>query len=234
MTVLLVLFTLIAFLAADYVVQRRKQRALHAAALRTSPMFTSPEWGLTDDLMLAPNHLWFRKERNNSITVGLDNFLVGLTGAVEKIELPGEGQSVGRGEHPIVLRHKNKSLAINLPVEGQVTMVNREVERTPDIVAKHPYVQGWLFNFIPADTAGSFSSFLHGEAAIAWLKRQNELVKEFLLSSVPRIEFATMQDGGVPAGGVLKGYEADVWRDFEKRFLTTEHDTKQNGEYDHA
>ncbi|MDL1893063.1 hypothetical protein FBQ87_09260, partial [Sphingobacteriales bacterium CHB3] len=63
MTVLLVLLTLIAFLAADYIVQRRKQKALGTAALRSTPLFPASHWNLSDDLVIAPNHLWMRRER---------------------------------------------------------------------------------------------------------------------------------------------------------------------------
>lgn len=234
MTVLLVLFTLIAFLVADYVVQQRKQRALHAAAVRTSPLLAAGSLELADDLLLTPNHLWLRRERNNSITVGIDNFLLGLTGDVERIDLPKEGQMIGAGEQTILLRDKDKHLAVNVPIEGQVVAVNKEVLQRPSVAGANPYVSGWLFNILPADEGSSLASFLHGKAAGDWLKKQNDLVKEFLLSSTPRFAFATMQDGGLPARGVLKSYDAGVWREFEKKFLTVDTGTRQNGEYGHA
>ncbi|MBX2991220.1 MAG: hypothetical protein KF749_08630 [Bacteroidetes bacterium] len=234
MTVLLVLLTLIAFLAADYIVQRRKQKALSTAALRSTPLFPASHWNLSDDLVLAPNHLWMRRERDNSITVGIDNFLFGLTGKVERIELPREGQIVGRGERPIVLREKNKSLALDMPFEGQISAINHSALQSPSMASQNPYTTGWLFKLIPADGARSLTSFLSGERAIEWLKKQNDLVKEFLVARVPQLEFAAMQDGGVPAAGVLKEFDERVWEEFESTFLTTESETPLNGEYDNA
>ncbi len=234
MTVLLVLFTLIGFLAADFIVQRRKQKQASVVAIRSAQLLSPGQWHLSDDLVLAPNHLWMRREHDNSITVGIDNFLLSVTGAVESIGLPGEGEIVGRGEPAIRLREKNKSLRLDSPIEGQVLGVNKEVLLTPTPVRSNPYTSGWLFNLIPLDEAKPLTGFLRGEAAIEWLKKQNELVKEFLVSHTPQLEFATMQDGGVPVDGVLKGFNDKVWEEFQERFIPTTAESKQIGEYDNA
>jgi glycine cleavage system H protein len=233
MTVLLVLFTLIAFLIVDYFVQRKAQRKLAHVAIRSMELPLPGRWRLTDDLLLAPNHTWVRREQDGSVSVGLDSFLLGLTGPVERISVPREGEMVEPGSPAITLQEKNKVLKVDAPIEGQVLKVNTEALRNPPSLNKNPYTAGWLFTILPADPAASWSQFLRGEAALEWLKKQSEQVKEFLIGMRPRLEFATMQDGGVPVEGVLKGFNKDVWSEFEKQFIGM-HTRSLEGEYDNA
>jgi glycine cleavage system H protein len=234
MTVLLVLFMLIGLLFADFLIQRRKQKQSSIAAIQATQLASPSQWHLSDDIVLAPNHLWMRREHDNSITVGIDNFLLGLTGSVEGISLPSEGQLVGRGEPSIQLTEKNKTLRFDSPIEGQVLRRNEQLVKTPTLAHSNPYTSGWLFKILPSSNAKPLSLFMKGESAIEWLKTQNELVKEFLVASTPRLEFATMQDGGAPVDGVLKGFNQNVWSEFENRFLPRHASASNEGEYDNA
>lgn len=234
MTVLLVLFTLLSFLLADFIIQRRKQKHGSIAAIRAAQLGTPGQWHLSGDLALAPNHLWMRREKDESITVGIDNFLLGLTGTVESIGLPAEGEIVGRGEPSIQLKERNKTLRLDSPIEGQVIGRNEQLTRTPALAHSNPYTAGWLFRILPASDAKPMTSFLRGDSAIEWLKKQNELVKEFLVASTPKLEFASMQDGGAPVDGVLKGFNQDVWSEFERRFIPRPSTSMNIGEYDNA
>lgn len=233
MTVLLVLFTLIGFLIADYILQRRKQQRVGAAAIRSAEFLSPAELILDEGLALAPNHLWLRREKDNSITVGIDKFLLGLTGALDRIALPQEGEIVGRGDSKIVLRDRNKSLKLDSPVEGQVLKVNPEIMQSSSHRAD-VFTSNWLFKIIPSDDANPLTRFLSGEAATKWLRQQQELAREFLLAHTPRLEFATMHDGGLPADGVLKSFNADVWEEFEHQFLPSVTSEEERGEYDYA
>ncbi|MBI5474106.1 MAG: glycine cleavage system protein H [Ignavibacteriae bacterium] len=234
MTVLLVLFTLIGFLVADYLLHQRSQKALALAALKSVEML-GPRPAFADGLALAPNHLWMRREKNNTITVGIDNFIAGLVGVVERIQVPEEGAIVG-GKPSITIHDKKKTLRLTVPIEGQVLSVNHESLQLPALVKNDPYTTGWLFNVVPSGDARSLRSFMQGDAALNWLKEQNKLVKEFLAAGGSHLHFATMHDGGVPVDGVLKAFDQDVWTEFEKQFATlpAEFEPTEIGEYDNA
>lgn len=234
MTVLLVLLTLITFLAADFVVQKKRQKELGALAIRSAQKGLPEQWHLSDDVVLAPNHVWMRRERDNSITLGVDNFLLGLTGTVDAMVLPHAGDIVGKGSPAIELRHKNKALRLHSPIEGQVVEANVNVANQPAVVAANPYSTGWLFNIVPFDSAVPLGGFMQGANAVEWLKKQNASVREFLSSHLPRLEFVTMQDGGLPVDGVLKGFNQDVWDEFQHRFVSLPSGPEITGEYDNA
>jgi glycine cleavage system H protein len=234
MTVLLVLFTLIAFLTADYFIQRKKRRAFVREMLRPAQTLAPSQWHLSDDILLAPNHTWLRREKDNSITVGIDNFLMSLTGVVDRIQLPIEGAMVNLQSPTFVLRDKGRTLRFASPIEGQVVSVNNELLHSPALTKSNPYTAGWLFTLIPNDEAKSLTGFFSGERAIEWLKKQNELVKEFINIHAPQLQFATMQDGGVPVDGVLKGFDAKVWKEFEQKFVPVQPIVDEIGEYANA
>lgn len=234
MSVLLVLLTLIGFLTADYFIQRKKRKAFVSQALKPAQTLALSQWHLSDDILLAPNHTWLRREQDNSITVGVDDFLMSLIGAVERIQLPIEGAMVNTQSPTFALRDKERTLRFASPIEGQIVSVNNELLHSPALTKSNPYTAGWLFTLIPTDEGRSLSEFLSGERAIEWLKKQNELMKEFIHAHSPQLQFATMQDGGVPVDGVLKGFDAIVWKEFEQQFVPTQPIVKETGEYDNA
>ncbi len=219
MTVLLVLFTLILLLVADYFVQRKKQRHLAEVVLKPIDQMTPAMWRIADDIGIAPNHLWMRRESDTSVTVGIDNVLMGVVGIPEKILLPKKGAALSSGDPAIVLQEKGKFLRLHLPIEGHIAEVNQALSASPALAKSHPYSDGWLMKMsIPA---GNLSATLkRGEAASVWLKEQAQMMKEFLTGHGPHLQFATMQDGGMLVDGVLKGFDAPLWLEFQRQFLS--------------
>lgn len=219
MTVLLVLFTLILFLVADYVVQRKKQRQLAEVVLKPIDHMAPALWHLTNDIGIAPNHLWMRQEADASITIGIDNVLIGVVGIPEKILLPKKGTVVRSGDPAIVLQEKGKLLRLQLPIDGRVTEINTALASAPALAKSHPYTEGWLLK-ITSPVKGFEAIVKRGEAATVWLKGQAQLMKEFLIRQGPHLQFATMQDGGTLVDGVLKGFDTPLWLEFQKEFLS--------------
>lgn len=233
MTVLLVLMTLLTFLVIDYIVQKRKARALSRVAVQQAPMFRFSPSLLPPGLLFAPNHLWLRLESDKTITLGLDHFLTGLTGSVEAIELPRTHQRVQRGDKTVVLKGRAGTLTLSAPIEGEVVEVNTDIVHDPRVALESPYKEGWLFRVLPKNLSQAVASFLTGKHAVEWYKQQSERMKEFLLSHLRRVEFATLQDGGPLADGVLKTFDRTVWEEFERQFLHLELPASRDEEVRH-
>ena len=209
MTVLLVLFTLILFLAADHFVQKsRRSRVLAQARQRLV---------LPDDVALASNHTWIRKDRLGTITLGLDELMGKLVGAIDEIILPSVDSSITPARATISIRQGGKTLSFAPPVAGRVVEVNTRVRNEPRLARHRPYDEGWLVRIQPATVAPRESRT--GNAANAWLKEQAERVKEFLAARSAHNEPAFLQDGGLPAAGVLSGFAINVWHEFEREFV---------------
>lgn len=221
MTVLLVLFTLIIFLVADYVVQKarlakvaeRSDRVAHGMIASMFPGAMS----IPNSVELATNHTWLKEDPQGVITLGVDEFLAGLLGAVEDIVLPPIGNTVTPAVSEIALRHAGKSLDLASPVVGQIVEVNDEVRKNPALAREDPYGAGWLIKL-----ARKRDREVHGlfvvPRPVEWLKKQMDLAKEFFTSRVGSAQLATMYDGGVPVEGLLRNYDAETWKEFSNSF----------------
>jgi len=213
MTVLLVLFTLILLLTIDHFIQRAKRRATAAAALSPYPSIRFPE-----GLGLAANHTWARRESGGLLTVGLDEFLGRFVGAVDTILLPTRGSSLTPAGTSITLQHQKRSLALAVPVEGEVVEVNHALARDPSLFRNDPYGKGWLVKMRLAPAANHTETLLEGRAAAQWLKDQVAAAKEFLRMQMSHSALALMQDGGVPTEGILSHLDEEAWKEFERHF----------------
>src|SRR5512147_2617248 len=131
MTVLLVLMTLILFLAVDRIVLRARQAR---AARAMGELATAPDAGIPEGIAFAANHMWTREERG-TLTVGVDGFIAGLAGAMEAVILPRRETRVVPTASGVVLRHAGKDLRLAVPVPGAVTEVNDAVVKNPALLA---------------------------------------------------------------------------------------------------
>lgn len=221
MTVLLVLFTLIFFLAADYVIQKRR----FAKEFVFEPLlsFFTP---LPRDVRLASNHVWVRKNADGTMTLGLDDFLAKLVGSVDKLVLPERGAVVSPAASYVTLQHHGKRMHLASPVIGPVVAVNKTILQNPLLLSQDPYERGWLLKVEAQQESASRLERFFVADPIAWLKAQMTQAKEFFASHALQPQLATMQDGGVPMVGLLQNYDGQVWEDFGRSFTVlqnTEH-----------
>jgi glycine cleavage system H protein len=219
MTVLLVLCTLVIFLIADYAVQ--KARLARAAADVKSWDAERIPFALPAGVALAPNHLWLKVEQGVA-TIGLDGFLGRMLGTVEAVMMPEVGATVTPVTLNIALCDRDRSVQLASPVVGQILELNPGVLKDPALARRDPYGAGWLMKVRTDRRARVAAHIVEGNAAAAWLREQTAQVKEFLAGVMPAPALATLQDGGVPAEGVLQQCDARVWKKFEQRFAVLE------------
>lgn len=221
MTVLLVVFTLIIFLVADYIVQKARLAKVAVQSDRfghgvIASIFSGAA-SIPDSVELATNHTWLKEDPQGVITVGVDEFLAGLLGAVEDIVLPPIGNTVTPAVSEIALRHGGKSLDLASPVVGQVVEVNDEVRKDPALARKDPYGAGWLLKLAPKRDREVHRLFVVPRP-VEWLKKQMDLAKEFFTARAGSAQLATLYDGGLPVEGLLKNYDAETWKEFSNSF----------------
>ncbi len=208
MTVLLVLFTLLLFLGADFFVQR--SRAARRARVH------SPAPVLPEDAVLLHNHTWTRPDRRGTIVVGVDALLARALGAMERIILPRPGEELTHASPGIGLAAGRGMLRLVAPVAGRVVEVNPEVLRNPGLAASDPYGAGWLLK-VSATGSGPDEAWIV-RRPLEWLTGQRDAMREFFLKAAGGAEPALMQDGGEPVPGILQQFDEEVWHDFQATF----------------
>ena len=160
------------------------------------------------------------KTEKGVAVIGTDEFLARLLGAVESVILPNAGTMVAPARADIGLAHGRRTIRLASPVAGRILEVNTDLLQNPSLARRDPYGAGWLLRISPDPSCGveqgPFASGAPGE----WLRAQMSLAKEFLAAMAPRMQLATLQDGGEPVEGALLECDAAAWTEFERRFTT--------------
>ena len=214
MTVLLILFTLIIFLIADFFIQRARASRAQAAEMPERDLHALPA-----DVELMLNHTWVRREHDGSYTIGLDDLLNRIAGEVERVVLPAPGCALAEGDGGVALGAGDRSLAVGSPVAGRVVEVNRAVLAEPALAHRDPYGTGWLMKVQPFGGRPTLSHRLAVSTPIEWLNEQADLVREFFLAQMRTAQGVSLADGGVPVDGVLQRCDAPVWGSFQRSFV---------------
>jgi glycine cleavage system H protein len=212
MTVALVLCTIVAFLATDEILQRvRAKRARVAASMPVFPALKFPA-----DARLALNHIWLKQEGGVTM-LGVDEFVGRLVGKVQGVILPAVGSSASPKSSSVGFSDGGRSINISLPVVGRIVEVNPALRDEPAIVHDDPYGAGWLMKVKVESDSGAKT--LTPRRVRTWLRTEFDLAKKLILGDMVQMNFATLQDGGVPEDGILKLCDAPIWKHCEERFF---------------
>ena len=221
MTVLLVLFTFIAFLLIDYFRTRHVVEATIQAVTakaetrpRLQPAFVAG-FQVPDNLRYHPGHTWALSESPNLVRIGLDDFASKLIGKIERIALPQRGQWVRQGQKIWTIFRDGKSVDMVSPIEGTVAEINEAAVRDPESARTDPYGEGWLLTVQSPDAKTNFRNLLGGALARWWTQESaNRLQKR-----MPMMLGALAQDGGVAVDNLIAHIPDEDWATLTKEFF---------------
>ncbi len=232
MVAILVVLTIVLFVAADLVVEwLRVRRAVPAAAPKPAgafpdmilPKLQADRFMLPGGLFFHRSHTWANLLFSGQVKVGVDDFLQRVLGHVDAITLPAVGAQVKEGQPLAVIRQGGRTATLRSPVDGVICAVNEEVAKLPSLVKRDPYTRGWLVAVRPANLAANFPRLMVGEQALSWLKseldRLTQLLRSALMQKGDALLGATAADGGVMVDGVLEHLDDETWSEFQSRFL---------------
>jgi len=169
-------------------------------------------------------HTWTHLAESGAAKVGMDDFLQHVTGRVELIHLKEPGEIIKKGDVLTEIVQDGKHLRLFSPISGEVLQTNPMIQEKADIINEDPYDKGWIYQIKPSEWVKETNSYLLGEKASEWSRKEFERFKEFL-SLGPLRSHATepsmvlLQDGGEVRNNVLADLPDEVWDDFQKEFL---------------
>jgi len=233
MVALLVVFTILLFVAADLVLQsvraRRKQLTLAPGPRRAGvahlllPSLQPEHFILPAGLFFHRGHTWVNLLFSGQVKVGVDDFLQKLLGQVDAITLPPLGVEVKQGQPFAAIRQGGRTAMLAAPVDGVVCAVNIELTKAPLLLKRDPYTRGWLVAVRPTNLATNLPSLKVGESALGWLRAELARLQEFLLVILTlkrgALAGGTAADGGVLADGLLEHVDDETWAEFQSKFL---------------
>lgn len=221
MVALFVLLFVILVISADAIIQFRKKKHPLASAALSLDHERENKIRVPKGIFFHPGHTWARILSDDTVQVGIDEFLQRAIGGIERITPPKIGDSIKQGEAFMTVQQADRVLHLAAPVSGTVLMLNHDALEHPEILNDNPYRSGWLCVIEPVHLASNLQPLTIAEDALHWLKREIVRLRDFILGEVQQPEAigVTALDGGVPIVGSLTHLEKESWTKFERDFL---------------
>jgi glycine cleavage system H protein len=105
-----------------------------------------------DSVKYQKSHEWARKESDQFI-VGISDYAQDSLGDVVFVELPEVGSSLKQGETFGVVESVKAASDVYMPVGGEITEVNGDLEDSPEVINEDPFGKGWLIKVKPTDAS---------------------------------------------------------------------------------
>lgn len=107
--------------------------------------------------MTFPDHLKYTKEHEwiliegDTGTIGITDYAQGELGDIVFIELPPAGKVVKAHETFGTIEAVKAVSDLFVPVSGSIVEINPSLEKTPEVVNKDPYGEGWMLKIKLSD-----------------------------------------------------------------------------------
>jgi len=213
MVAVLVLCTIIFFVAVDYFSPSRRRKTVEVAARQPGQEPQALPVNIVGGFNLAPGasyhvgHTWAAKETRNIVRVGLDDFAVRLLGNVDQLDLPARGRWLRQGEKGWTVARGSHRFEMLSPIEGEVVDVNQQVVNDPAVIHKDPYGGGWLVAVNSPAADSNLKNLLRGRLAQRWLEDSWEAFR----GHVNPTASAHLQDGGHAIPDLLSVLPEESW-----------------------
>ncbi len=105
-----------------------------------------------EDLLYTKDHEWIKIEGENA-TVGITDFAQKELGDIVYVEVDTVGETLDKEETFGTIEAVKTVSDLFMPLSGEVTEFNEELESTPDVVNKDPYGEGWIIKMKLSDAS---------------------------------------------------------------------------------
>ncbi|MEM0326589.1 MAG: glycine cleavage system protein GcvH [Desulfurococcaceae archaeon] len=93
---------------------------------------------------------WALRE-NGRVRVGITDYAQKELKDVVAVELPEIGRIVKKGEEIGMIDSVKATSPYYAPISGKIVDVNRELEKSPELINRDPYGAGWIIVIEPSD-----------------------------------------------------------------------------------
>ncbi|MFO7998140.1 MAG: glycine cleavage system protein GcvH [Bacteroidales bacterium] len=107
---------------------------------------------IPDDLKYTKDHEWVKVEGDLAI-IGITDFAQNELGDIVYVEVGTLGETLDQEETFGTIEAVKTVSDLFMPVGGEITAFNDDIESSPDIVNKDPYGKGWIIKVKMSDAA---------------------------------------------------------------------------------
>ena len=125
---------------------------------------------LDPEVRYAESHEWARQD-GDEIVCGISDHAQESLSDVVYVELPEVDDAYEKGDTFGVVESVKAASDLYMPIGGEITAVNEELEDTPEMVNQDPYGAGWMIRFAPS-SPDEFDSLMAPESYEAFVKEE--------------------------------------------------------------
>ena len=104
------------------------------------------------DLKYTKDHEWVKVD-GETATIGVTDFAQGELGDIVYVEVETEGETLDKEEVFGSIEAVKTVSDLFMPVGGEVTAFNEELESNPEVVNSDPYGEGWMIKVNISDAS---------------------------------------------------------------------------------
>jgi len=224
MVALFVILTIVVCLSADGIVQlrkARKERVSRNLADKIVPVASFAKLLAPANVFLGSGHTWVEVKPSGEAMIGIDDFAGKLIGKIDQVVLPEVGREINRGDMLFAIKQGHHRALFASPIDGTVTMVDKELPWHPEMIQSDPYREGWVCAVKPKNLAHNLKGLFTADEARLWLQSETKRFQEFFAAQpIENLQLGqVLPDGGELAGGVLEFADDRTWKQFNELFL---------------
>ncbi len=103
---------------------------------------------LPDDIRYTDDHEW-AKPSGGGLRIGISDYAQDQLGDIVFVELPEIGSTFDQGEEFGTVESVKAVSELYMPIAGEITAINEELEDEPERVNNDPYEGGWMIEIKP-------------------------------------------------------------------------------------
>ncbi|MGB1103758.1 MAG: glycine cleavage system protein GcvH [Crocinitomicaceae bacterium] len=104
------------------------------------------------DLKYTKDHEWVKVDGDTAI-IGVTDFAQSELGDIVYVEVETEGETLDQEEVFGSIEAVKTVSDLFMPVSGEVTAFNEELESNPEVVNSDPYGEGWMIKVALSDAS---------------------------------------------------------------------------------
>jgi glycine cleavage system H lipoate-binding protein len=174
-------------------------------------------------ILYDKGHAWTFMEKDGKVRVGIDDFLLHITGSITRIRMRSNGEKIRKGEFVMSVVQNGKQLDIMSPLSGIIIARNERLMNDTAIVHSSPYETGWVYLVAPDNWEKESRMMSAASKYAEFLKDEFTRIKDFLAGTpgINEVSLAQviLQDGGELSDGFLEEFGPEIWEEFQSRFL---------------
>lgn len=171
----------------------------------------------------SPNHTWAFLEKSGNAIIGLDEFLLSVTGPVTVTPLVGKGVEVKQGDIIAKVFHNDRQLKVHSPLSGTVQLTNYQHAEDASTLMSDPYGDGWILEIRPSNWIAETQQYYLADDVISWSIMELSRLKDFFANIRVKDSIfpsgLVLQDGGELREHFLAELSDGAWEEFQNEFL---------------